>query len=50
MAKHEFGIMPYEPSSNERFDSYEPDIYNCIMIDDDFIEPLMVDLQEIDCY
>lgn len=50
MAKHEFGLMPSEPSSNERFDRYEPDKYNCIVIDDDFIEPLLVDLQEIDCY
>ena len=50
VAKHEFGIMQHEPSSNESFNTYEPQKYNCIMIDDDFIEPIMVDLQRIDCY
>jgi hypothetical protein len=50
MAKHEFGIMQTEPSANERFDAYEPQKYNCIAIDDDFIEPIMINLQEIDCY
>ncbi|HWL26835.1 MAG TPA: hypothetical protein VNR38_24315 [Ureibacillus sp.] len=50
MAKHEFGIMQNEPLSNESYDTYEPQKYNCIMVDDDFIEPIMMDLQGIDCY
>ncbi|WP_454055393.1 hypothetical protein [Clostridium sp. Marseille-Q7071] len=50
MAKHEFGIMQKEPSSKERFDIYEPQKYNCIAIDDDFIEPIIIDLESIDCY
>lgn len=50
MAKHEFGIMPNEPLSSESFDTYEPQKYNCIMVDDDFIEPIVKDLQGIDCY
>lgn len=50
MAKHEFGIMEQEPSSNECFDTYEPEKYNCIAIDDNFIEPILEDLQAIDCY
>lgn len=50
MAKHEFGIMKHEPRSNERFDEYEYHKYNCIKIDDDFIEPILIDLQGIDCY
>ncbi len=50
MAAHEFGIMQKNPSYEERFDSYEPQKYNCIYIDDDFIEPIMDELQSIDCY
>lgn len=50
MAKHEFGIMQKEPSPEERFDTYEPQKYNCITIHDDFIEPCMIDLQGLDCY
>ncbi|WMM26271.1 hypothetical protein RBU61_06235 [Tissierella sp. MB52-C2] len=50
VAKHEFGIMYKEPSIKERFDTYEPQKYNCIAIHDDFIEPIMMDLQGLDCY
>ena len=32
------------------FDTYEPNKYNCIEIDDDFIEPILIELQSIDCY
>lgn len=50
VAKHEFGIMLKEPAAIERFDTYEPQKYNCLTIDDDFIEPILVDLQDLDCY
>ncbi len=50
VAKHEFGIMQKEPSPKARFDIYEPQKYNCIVVDDDFIEPIMADLQNVDCY
>lgn len=50
MAKHEFGIMKNKPMNKERFDISEPDKYNCIQVDDDFIEPILMDLQSIDCY
>ena len=51
MAKHEFAIMKNEPMSEDRFDEYEPNKYNnCICVDDDFIEPILTDLQSIDCY
>ena len=50
MAKHEFGIMQKEPSFYEHYDTYEPQKYNCIAVDDDFIEPIMVNLQGVDCY
>lgn len=50
MPKHKFGIMQKEPSIYERYDTYEPQKYNCILVDDDFIEPIMIELQSVDCY
>lgn len=51
MAKHEFGIIKNEPMYEERFDEYAPNKYNnCMWVDDDFIEPILMDLQSIDCY
>nr|WP_317331130.1 hypothetical protein [uncultured Romboutsia sp.] len=50
MAKHEFGIMQNKPMDKERFDEYESNKYNCITVEDDFIEPILIDLQNVDCY
>lgn len=50
MANHEFGIMQNKPVNKERFDEYEPNKYNCIAVEDDFIEPILIDLQNVDCY
>ena len=38
MAKHEFGIMEFAPVSGKRYDEYEPKKYNCISVDDGYIE------------
>ena len=38
MAKHEFGIMESAPVSGKRYGEYEPKKYNCISVDDDYIE------------
>ena len=40
MAKHEFGIMQNAPVEGQRYDEYEPKKYNCISVDDDYIEPI----------
>lgn len=50
MPRHEFGIMQKEPKKGIRFDEYEPEKYNCISVDDDFIEPLLLELSDIDFY
>lgn len=50
MPKHGFGIMQENPKSEERFDSYEPRKYDCIQVDDDLIEPIMMELQGVNCY
>ena len=44
MANHEFGIMQNQPMNKERFDEYEPNKYDCIVVDDNFIEPILTDL------
>lgn len=50
MAKHEFGIMNNKPMNKERFDEYNPNKYNCISVDDDFIESISSELQNVSCY
>ena len=50
MARHEFAILKQTPSWDDIFDTYEPERYRCITVDDDFIEPILTDLREMDCY
>jgi len=50
MPKHEFGIMPKAPITGKRYDEYNPRKYNCISVDDDYIEPLCELLLGIDFF
>lgn len=50
MAKHEFGIMNVKPKPNKRYDSYEPEKYDCISVHDDYIEPLLEKLAVLECF
>jgi hypothetical protein len=50
MAKHEFGILETAPESEACYDTYEPDKYNCIAVDDVYIEPLLEKLSLLDTY
>ncbi len=50
MAKHEFGIMQNPPKSGKRYDKYEPQEYNCISVDDDYIEPILSDFDNINFF
>ncbi len=50
LAKHEFGIMLDTPQKGKRYDEYEPDKYNCISIDDEYIECVDANLTDIDFY
>ena len=50
MAKHEFGIMNKAPSQDENYNSYEPQKYDCISVDDDYIQPLLDSLSELKCF
>ena len=47
---HEFGIMPNAPRPGKRYDSYEPWEYDAISIHDDYIEPLLPQLNEVDMF
>lgn len=50
MAKHEFGIMNKAPSAGKRYDAYDPNKYNCIPVDDDYMEAVAAELQNLHCY
>ena len=50
MSKHEFGIMQINPTDKELFDEYEPNKYNCVEVEDDFIGPILIELQNVDTY
>ncbi len=50
MAKHEFGIMQTAPSQGERYDEYEPEKYNCICVDDDYLEDIVENFNHTDFY
>ncbi len=47
MARHEFGIIDRVLSEKDNFQSYEPEKYGCITIDDDYIENLMPSFDDI---
>lgn len=48
MAKHEFGIMADAPQPGKRYDEYEPWKYDCISVDDDYVEGIAEKLGFID--
>lgn len=50
MPKHEFGIMKEDPVSGKRFEEYEPQKYDCITVDDDYILPLLDKLADTRMY
>ncbi len=51
MPRHEFGIMRKAPTQRKRFDRYEPQKYdNVVAVDNDLIEPILEDLDSVDCY
>lgn len=42
--------MERTPLKGERYDSYEPEKYHCIFVNDDHIEGLLGKLDEVDLY
>lgn len=50
LAKHEFGIMEASPEKGKRYDEYEPQKYNCISVNDDYLEDILDEFSNIDFY
>ena len=50
MAKHEFGIMQEHPQKWQRYDEYDPQSYNCISVNDDYLEDIVVKFNGFDLY
>lgn len=50
MAKHEFGILEADPAPQASYDTFEPEKYNCIAVDDDCIEHLLEKLSLLETY
>ena len=50
MAKHEFGIMKNDPVKGHRYDDYEPQKYDCISVEDEYIERRDTELVALKCY
>lgn len=50
MAGHEFGIMQNDPKPGKRYDKYEPQKYNCISVNDDYVEIIVANLYNVDFY
>ena len=50
MSYHEFGIMQTPPQKGQRYDEYEPNKYNCISINDDYLENVLEKINDIDFY
>lgn len=47
---HEFGIMENAPKQGKRYDKYEPQKYNCISVNDDYLEEIVTNFSHIDLY
>ena len=50
MAKHEFGVMEAPPIIGTRYDEYEPEKYNCISVDDIYLENILDLFESIDTF
>ena len=50
MAKHEFGIMPSAPEKGVRYEEYEPYKFDCISVDDVYLENIVSRFNNIKFY
>ena len=48
MSYHEFGIMQIPPQEGIRYDEYETNKYDCISVNDDYIEDIVEKFNDID--
>ena len=50
LARHELGIMQNAPKPRKRYDEYEPQKYNCISVDNEYVEIIDANLHNADFY
>ncbi len=50
MAKHQFGIMQTAPKKGKRYNKYEPQKYNCISVNDDYLEDIVMYFDHINFF
>ena len=50
MLKHEFGIMMVDPEPGQIFEEYEPEKYDCIAVDDEYVQAVAEKLAGVSVY
>ena len=50
MLKHEFGMMMADPEPGQIFEEYEPDKYDCIAVDDEYVQAVAEKLARVSVY
>ena len=50
MLKHQFGIMMTDPAPGQIFEEYEPDKYDCIAVDDEYVQDVAEKLAGVRVY
>ena len=50
MLKHEFGMMMADPEPGQIFEEYEPDKYDCIAVDDEYVQVVAEKLAGVRVY
>ncbi len=50
MMKHEFGMMMADPEPGQLFEEYEPEKYDCIAVDDEYIQTVAEKLAGVSVY
>ena len=50
MLKHQFGIMMADPELGQIFEEYEPEKYDCIAVDDEYVQEVAEMLAGVSVY
>ena len=50
MLKHQFGIMMTDPAPEQIFEEYEPEKYDCIAVDDEYVQEVAEMLAGVSVY
>lgn len=50
MLKHEFGMMMADPEPEQIFEEYEPEKYDCIAVDDEYVQAVAEKLAGVSVY